>query len=158
MAHLEPFGYTGLVKMENGINSLAVDADVVAQACIAKASPSMEAIYKNTMAGAASGLGGAASSSATTAPKKNYLGDYAVSRPVGWNPNGNGIRYGMLAALFNYGVGPHLIKTRGYIHPGMPGVASAIGWLDRAVSAAEAPVKAIVEKQFDVEVKARVGD
>lgn len=183
MAHLEPFGYEGLVKMDQGINSLAVDTDVVAQTCINAASPTMEAIYKSIMAGAAPQLSGAASSSATTPAKMNYLGDYAVTRPIGWNPNSSGgdprfaawraksppIRYGMLAALFNYGVGSHVInfsrpnkfgrtKFRAYgsdEHPGMN--VSGQGWHDRAASAAEGPVTKLVEEKFDSEIKRLFG-
>ncbi len=157
----------GLARMEQKMNNLAVDIDIVAQTCIDAASPAMESIYRGALGGSAPS--DVAASTATTKAKKNMLGDFAVSRPVGYRQYGGGnvktrrVRYGMMAALYNYGVKSHSItvtrqtkdgpKSFTYMHPGM----QASPWHDRAVKMAEQVVSKIVEEKFESEVKRIIG-
>lgn len=151
MAHLEPKGVDALEAMAEELQELADQVIQVAQKCITEASPVMERAY---MGAVGSVSGEVAASTATTPAKENSLGVYAVSRPVGFNSNG--VRYAAIAAYFEYGVKAHKIPytdkngvKRVMYHPGI----KKRSWHATAVSAAEAPTKAVVERVFDQEVK-----
>lgn len=183
MAHLEPLGLSALEKIASGMSYLVTDIDEVAKTCVEAGVPISEKIYRNTMAGASPSLGKAAASTNSTPVKKNSLGIYSVSRAVGWNPGASSkyasfhdwevqhkSRYAMIAAFFNYGVGPHYVDfsaTNAYgnsafvshgsaTHPGMKN-AGGKGWHDKAASAAEGPVSAVVSQKFDEEVRRLLG-
>lgn len=178
MAHLEPIGLDALEKLSSGMSRVASDIDEIAKRCVEAGNPVMEAIYRNTMSGANSSLSKAAAATNTTKAKKNHLGVYSVSRAVGWNPSTrtkyasfhdwesqHKTRYGMIAALFNYGVGAHRVDFSGNnayhhssfvshgrpMHPGMS--VNAKGWHGKAAKAAEGPVSKVVSKAFDSEMK-----
>ena len=180
---LEPLGLEALEKLASGLDTLTNDTDSVAKTCIEAATPTMESIYKATMAGASASLGGAASSSNAIPTKKNALGVYTVARPVGYAPSPGSrwpefhkweathrTRYGMVAALFNYGVPAHAIfynspnKYNLFAFKGSsgqfthPGFAGAPGWAERAASAAEGPVTQLVIEKFEAEVKRLCGE
>ena len=149
MAHFQPINTSKIDELAVGIGSLAINVDKVAETVVNRVSPAMERIYKSALGQSTPDY--VAKSAATTKAKKNTLGVFAVSRPVGYQPyKRHGRNYtnanAMIAAFFEYGVGRHYIAYRrpnmygldhfkskryGDIHPGMkakPWRANAIRW------------------------------
>lgn len=150
MAHLEPMGLDALEEMAKGLQQFADQVFEVAEKCITEASPVMERAYMGAVGKVSSEI---AASTSTTPAKQNALGEYAVSRPVGFNAHG--VRYAALAAYFEYGTKAHDIPytdrngvKRVMHHPGTPRKS----WHATAVSAAEAPTTAVVKRVFEQEV------
>lgn len=159
MAHFEPINFKVLDDLALGVGNLAMDIDKVASKVVNDVSPTMEKIYKSALGQSASER--VANSTATTKAKRNQLGVFAVSRPVGYKPySRHGRNYtnanAMIAAFFEYGVGTHYIaysrpnkygfdhwvKKMGDgnymdVHPGMkakPWRANAIRWGEEVLS------------------------
>lgn len=167
MAHFEPIGASVLNDLALGISNLAMDVDKVAQKVVNDVSPSMEQIYRSALGGSAPSY--VANSTATTKAKKNTLGVFAVSRPVGYKPYSRHGRnytnaYAMIAAFFEYGVGTHYIayskpnkyhldhwksKRYGDVHPGM----DAKPWRAKAIKWGEEVLTDMTIKHFEEEVK-----
>lgn len=155
MAHIEPMkgSENVLADMDKAFGNLVRDIDIVAQRCINKADPVMEAAYKGALAGS---YAPAAHMTATTPAKRNDLGNYSVSRPVGHKMNKKQVsRYAMLAAFFEHGVPAHTIKN-GFGIPGNairhPGWPYKKPFHDNAVHAAEGPTTVAVEQAFSEEI------
>lgn len=167
MAHFEPIGAKKLDALALGTSRLAFEIDQVAKTTVDEVSPMMEKIYRSALGSSAPAY--VANSTATTKAKRNALGVFAVSRPVGYKPYSRHGRnysnaYAMIAAFFEYGVGKHYIQYSkpnmygldhfkshryGDIHPGMkanPWRAKAIQWGDSVLSAE-------TQRHFDSQVK-----
>lgn len=156
MAHLEPMGLEALEKMARGLADLGGNVDEVAKKCVNTADPTLENAYQGALSGS---MPSAARMTLTTPANTNHLGVYSVSHPVGFDPSSpSKARYAMLAAFAEYGVGAHVIPFKSpnafgkmqFDHPGVrkwPKPFHA-----RAVAAAFAPTKAIVEQTFKAEV------
>lgn len=166
MAHFEPINAKILEDFALGISQLALNVDNVATKVVNDVSPHMEQIYRAALGTATPDY--VARSAATTKAKKNTLGIYAVSRPVGYKPYSRHGRnytnaYAMIAAFFEYGVGRHYIaysKPNAYhldhfrshvygdVHPGM----KAKPWRAQAIRWGEEVLTEETQRHFETEV------